>query len=166
MPTVLIFYYPSPQPPLPTTTLPPFITTLIQSPNGYPPSTHLPPVIMISPIRPMPSPSPMAMLLTISHSTTPPITMMIVLHHLQFRQTTHLTTPFPLPAPTSNIPLLPLPWTSARYIPKMPMDFGVEHVTEMVISSITVNATRPNLNTSFIGCALTTLMLGSYKKHG
>jgi hypothetical protein len=46
------------------------------------------------------------------------------------------------------------------------MDFGVEHVIEMATSSITVNATQPNLNTLFIGCALTTLMLGSYKKHG
>jgi len=81
------------------------------------------------------------------------------------RRTTHLTTPFPSPAPTSNIPLLPLPWTSARYIPKMSMDSGVEHVTAMATSSIIVNVTQPNLNTSFTKCALTTLMLGSYKKH-
>ncbi len=151
LPTVLIFYYLSLHPFLPPT-LPPPITTLIQSHNGYPPSAPLPPML-ISLIRLTTSLSPMTMLLMISHSTNPPISMMTILttilttilYHPQSRRILHLTTPFPSSVQISNI-LLPLPWTSARYIPKMPMDSGVEHVTEMATSSIIVNVTQPNLN--------------------
>ena len=145
LPTVLIFYYPSLHPSLPST-LPPPITTLIQSPNGCPPSALLPPM-MISLVQPTTPLSPKTMLLMIPHSTIPLIsmttivltmTLTTILHHPQSQRMLS-------PTQISNI-LLPLPWTSARYIPKMPMDSGVEHAIEKATSSIIANATQPNLN--------------------
>ena len=143
-------------PTLPPTLSPP-ITILIQLLNGHPPSASLLPMmlsllpVMFSLIQLTPPLSPMVTLLTIL--TTTPITMMMILHHPQPRQTTDLTMPFPSPAQTPKT-LLPLPWTSARLSPRMSTDFGVEHAIMTITSSITVNVIQPNLNILYIRCAL------------
>jgi hypothetical protein len=73
----------------------------------------------------------------------------------------------PLP-PGSSPSLAPFPSTSsyARSTHKMSMAYGVKRETPKDASSTTAGRTLPNWNTSFIGCALTTLMHGSSRKYG
>ena len=71
----------------------------------------------------------------------------------------HLIMPFPLPIQTPKT-LLTLIWMLARYIPKISMDFGVEHVIKIITSSIIANVIQPNSNILYIGCALMILMHG------
>jgi hypothetical protein len=56
--------------------------------------------------------------------------------------------------------------TYAKYTPKMYMAYGAERENPKDKSSTIASGTLPNWNISFIGCASTTLMHGSFRKHG
>jgi hypothetical protein len=69
----------------------------------------------------------------------------------------HLIMLFPLPIQTPETLLM---WRLARYIPKMSMDFGVEHAIKIITSSMIANGIQPNLNILYIRCALMILTHG------
>jgi hypothetical protein len=137
-------------------TFPPLIMIWIQSLNVHP-APFLSMMLPLSPvtlsiIRLMPPLFSPKVMLSMIMITTMMIMMIMILHP-------HLIMLFPSLIQTFKT-LLTLIWMLARYIPKMSMDFGVEHVIEIITLSITANVIQPNSNILYIRCALMILMLG------
>ncbi len=102
--------------------------------------------------------------LTTFHLTATIMTMMKI--HLHPPLSSHNNTLYQLSDPLFHCKLLPLPWTSAIYTPKMPMDYGAERAIAKAISLQTVTTIQPNWSTWSTKCEPMTLTLGSSKRHG
>jgi hypothetical protein len=96
----------------------------------------------LPPITPFITPTtPHPMLITPIKLMTSPLTTLIM-KTMAFHPTplTHTNTLYPSSDPSYRHNPLPLPWTSAKYTPKMPMDSGAENMIVTETSSQTVNA--------------------------